>query len=139
TIISVNFTQFSFQVLFSQINQFFFIIGDMIPPDWSYMPKIWKPLMDTLKMSFLESLIVALLAFPVAVLSSSNITSNNVVVSFFMFLLSLVRTLPTLVSALIATFIFARVPTAGTVAILLFTLSFVGKLLYESIENVDMG
>jgi len=139
TIISVNFTQFSFQVLFTQINQFFFIIGDMIPPDWSYMPKIWKPLMDTLKMSFLGSLIGALLALPVAVLSSSNITRNKVVVSFFKFLLSLIRTLPTLVSALIATFVFGLGPTAGTVAILLFTLSYVGKLLYEAIENVDMG
>src|SRR5699024_12760441 len=89
TFISLNFTLFSFQVLFSQINQFFFIIGDMIPPDWSYMPKIWKPLMDTLKMSFLGSLIGALLALPVAVLSSSNITRNKVVVSFFKFLLSL--------------------------------------------------
>src|SRR5699024_1466778 len=83
---------------------------------------IWKPLMDTLKMSFLGSLIGALLALPVAVLSSSNITRNKVVVSFFKFLLSLIRTLPTLVSALIATFIFGLGPTAGTVAILLFTL-----------------
>src|SRR5699024_3894399 len=139
TISSVNFTQFSFQVLLTQINQFFFIIGDMIPPDWSYMPKIWQSLMDSLIMIFLRSLIVAWPALLVAVLSSSIITRNKVVVSFFKFLLSLIRTLPTLVSALIATFVFGLGPTAGTVAILLFTLSYVGKLLYEAIENVDMG
>jgi len=28
---------------------------------------------------------------------------------------------------------------AGTVAIFLFTLSYIGKLMYEHIENVDMG
>lgn len=59
--------------------------------------------------------------------------------SLFKIVLSLLRTLPTLVTALIATFIFGLGPTAGVVAILLFTLSYVGKLLYEQIENVDMG
>lgn len=139
TFISVEFTQFSFQVLFSRMNQFFFIIGDMIPPKWGYISNIWRPLMDTLKMSFLGSFIGALLALPIAVLSSVNIIDNKVIVTIFKFLLSLIRTLPTLVSALIATFIFGLGPTAGTVAILLFTLSYVGKLLYEAIENVDMG
>src|SRR5699024_11592703 len=104
----------------------FFIIGDIIPPDWSYMPKIWKPLMDTLKMSFLGSLIGALLALTVAVLSSSNITRNKVVVSFFKFLFSLFRTFPTLVSSLFAPFVFGLVRTAGRDLILFFTLSYLG-------------
>lgn len=54
------------------------------------------------------------------------------------FLLSILRTLPTLVSALIATFIFGLGTLAGTVAIFLFTIAYVGKLLYEQIENADM-
>lgn len=138
-IISVQFTGFNFHILFTRINQFFFIIGDMIPPNWSYVTKIWEPLTDTLKMSFLGSLIGAIIALPVAVLSSANIIPNKAVVTFFKFLLSLIRTLPTLVSALIATFVFGLGPLAGTIAILLFTISYVGKLLYEAIENVDMG
>lgn len=139
TIISVEFTNFSFPMLFKRIGEFFFIVGDMIPPDWGYITKIWNPLMDTLKMSFLGSLLGAIVALPTAVLASENIMKNKLLVSFFKFLLSLIRTLPTLVSALIATFIFGLGPTAGTVAIFLFTLSYVGKLLYEAIENVEMG
>src|SRR5690625_3603805 len=102
TIISLNFTQFSFQVLFTQINQFFFIIGDMIPPDWSYMPKMWKPLMDTLKMSFLGCLIGALLELPVAVLSSSNISSIKLGVRCFDFLSSLISAFHTLIIVMIS-------------------------------------
>ena len=49
------------------------------------------------------------------------------------------RTLPTLVTALIATFVFGLGTLAGTIAIFLFTLSYIGKLLYEQIENIDMG
>ncbi len=55
------------------------------------------------------------------------------------FLLSIVRTLPTLVIALIATYVFGLGTFAGTVAISIFTFGYVGKKLYEQIETVDMG
>lgn len=138
-ILSVRFTEFSLQILFTRIGQFFVIIGNMIPPDWSYLPHLWKALMDTLQMSLIGSMIGALLALPVAVLASSNIIRSRAIVTLFKIILSLLRTLPTLVTALIATFVFGLGPTAGVVAILLFTLSYVGKLMYEQIENVDMG
>lgn len=137
--LSVRFTGFSLQILFTRIGQFFVIIGNMIPPDWTYLPHLWKALMDTLQMSLIGSMIGALLALPVAVLASSNIIRSRAVVALFKIILSLLRTLPTLVTALIATFVFGLGPTAGVVAILLFTLSYVGKLMYEQIENVDMG
>lgn len=95
--------------------------------------------MDTLQMSLIGSMMGALLALPVAVLASSNIIRSRAIVTLFKIILSLLRTLPTLVTALIATFVFGLGPTAGVVAILLFTLSYVGKLMYEQIENVDMG
>jgi phosphonate transport system permease protein len=47
--------------------------------------------------------------------------------------------LPTLVSALIATFIFGLGTIAGTTAIAIFSFSYIGKILYEEIETVDMG
>jgi len=139
TVISVNFTDFSISTLFTRIGQFFQIIGQMIPPNWGYFPKLWDALMDTLKMSLIGSVIGAIIALPVAVLASSNIIKSKTIVVIFKVILSLLRTLPTLVSALIATFIFGLGPMAGIVAILFFTLSYVGKLLYEAIENVDMG
>ena len=53
--------------------------------------------------------------------------------------LSIVRTLPTLVTALIATYIFGLGTLAGTTAIAVFTFAYIGKILYEEIETVDMG
>ncbi|SEU01501.1 phosphonate ABC transporter, permease protein PhnE [Paenibacillus sp. NFR01] len=138
-VLSVRFTDFSLKILFTRIGQFFVIIGDMIPPDWGYWPHLWKALVDTLQMSLIGSMIGAVLALPVAVFASSNIVKSRIVVGIFKIFLSLLRTLPTLVTALIATFVFGLGPMAGVVAILLFTLSYVGKLLYEQIENVDMG
>lgn len=139
TVLSADFTGFSFKVLFTRIHQFFTIVLAMIPPDWSSLSDIWTPLLDTIKMSLLGSIIGAVIALPVAVAASSNILQSKVIIFISKVVLSLLRTLPTLVSALIATFVFGLGTMAGTVAIMLFTISYVGKLLYEQIENVDMG
>lgn len=138
TILSVRFTNFDMAVLLDRWREFFVIVDQMIPPKWSYLDHIWKPLMDTIKMSLLGSVLGSLAAIPVAYISASNVM-NKAVASICKFLLSILRTLPTLVTALIATFIFGLGTLAGTVAIFLFTVSYVGKLLYEQIENAEMG
>ena len=72
-------------------------------------------------------------------LASTNIIHNKIVVSAVRLLLSIIRTLPTLVSALIATYVFGLGTLAGTTAIAVFTFAYIGKILYEEIETVDMG
>ena len=111
----------------------------MIPPEWDYMPQIWQPLFDTIKMSLLGSFIGSILVVPFAMLASTNIIHSRVVVAAMRLLLSIIRTLPTLVSALIATYIFGLGTLAGTTAIAIFTFAYIGKILYEEIETVDMG
>ncbi|MFC4389033.1 phosphonate ABC transporter, permease protein PhnE [Gracilibacillus marinus] len=138
-LLSIEFTQFDVQQLIKRWNQFFVIIGEMIPPTWEYIPYIWQPLMDTIKMSLLGTLLGSIASIPVAYMASSNIVNHTWINTVARIFLSLIRTMPTLVSALIATFVFGLGTLAGTVAIFLFTLAYVGKLLYEQIENADMG
>ena len=64
TILSVEVTGFDMGVLVSRIKEFFVILGDMIPPQWDYMPQIWQPLFDTIKMSLLGSFIGSILVVP---------------------------------------------------------------------------
>ncbi|ENH98026.1 phosphonate ABC transporter permease [Gracilibacillus halophilus YIM-C55.5] len=135
---SVQLTNFDMQTIISEARQFWIIFADMIPPTWSYLPEVWQPLMDTIKMSLLGSIIGSIVAIPVAYLASSNIVLFKPIVVLTKVFLSILRTLPTLVSALIATLIFGLGTFAGTVAIFLFTVSYVGKLLYEQIEDADM-
>ena len=130
--LSVHITGFNFAVLVKKGSKFFDILTAMFPPNTGYMAKIWQPLWDTIKMSFLGSFVGAVLAIPFAIAAASNIVTNRAVV--FM-----VRTLPTLVCALIATYIFGLGTMAGTCAIAVFTFAYVGKQLFEIIETVDMG
>lgn len=139
TALSVKITGFDLTILVRRINQFFVILQQMFPPQVSYMPQIWKPLFDTIKMSLLGSVIGSLLVVPFAVLASTNIVHNRAVVTVTRLMLSIIRTLPTLVTALVATYIFGLGTLAGTAAIAIFTFAYIGKILYEEIETVDMG
>ena len=137
--VSVKVTGFNFATLAKRGEQFFVILGDMFPPNWKYSSQVWGPLFDTIKMSLLGSFIGGVLAIPFAILASSNLVKNKVVLGVVRIFLSIVRTIPTLVAALIATYIWGLGTMAGTVAIAVFTFAYVGKQLYELIETVDMG
>lgn len=139
TILSVKITGFRMNIILERGNQFFVIVGEMIPPNTAYASSIWGPLIDTIKMSLLGSVIGSVLAIPFSIMASSNIVTNRIVLLFIRLVLSIVRTLPTLVTALIATYIFGLGTMAGTVAITVFTFAYVGKQLYEQIETVDIG
>ena len=137
--VSVRVTGFDFAVLVKRGSKFFDILKAMFPPNAAYLSKIWTPLWDTIKMSFLGSFIGAVLAIPFAIAAASNIVTNRVIVFIVRLFLSILRTLPTLVCSLIATYIFGLGTMAGTCDIAVFTFAYVGKQLFEIIETVDMG
>ena len=150
-LISARMTGFSFKILFERGNQLGYILGRIFHPDWSYFRGFWveadrantmklmNALMDTIKMSIMGSMVGATLALPVAVLSSTNINKNKVVVWALRILLMIIRTLPTLIIAKFASLIFGLGTYAGTMAIIVFTFGIVAKMMYESIETIDMG
>ena len=80
-----------------------------------------------------------MLVVPFAMAASTNVIKSRLVISVMRLFLSIVRTLPTLVTALIATYVFGLGTLAGTTAIAIFTFAYMGKILYEEIETVDMG
>lgn len=138
-LISIQITGFKMSTLIERGNQFFKILSEMFPPDFSYASSIVGPLVETIKMSLLGSIVGSLLAIPFAILSSVNINHNKPLLLVVRFFLSIVRTLPTLIIALVATYIFDLGAFAGTVAISIFTCGIVAKMIYEKIETVDMG
>ena len=138
--VSVRVTGFDLSVLIKRGEQFFVILEEMFtPPNWSYHRQVWAPLFDTIKMSLLGSVIGTAAAVPFAVLASTNIIKSRIVVSATRLMFSLERTVPTLVCALVATYVFGLGTLAGTTAIAIFTFAYMGKILYEEIETVDMG
>ena len=136
---SLRMTGFSLAVVVTKFDKLLDLFVKLFHPKWDFFDKVTGPLLDTIKMSILGTVIGCLLALPVAVLSSTNINHSFAVVSFFRFVLALIRTLPTLVIALVCALVFGLGTFAGTLAIAIFTFGIVAKMLYESIETIDMG
>ena len=137
--LSLLMTGFDIAVVIQKFSKLLDLLEKIFHPNWEFFPKVISPLLDTIKMSILGTVIGCLAALPVAILSSSNINKSVAVVSVFRFILSLIRTLPTLVIALVCALIFSLGTFSGTVAIAIFTFGVVSKMLFESIETIDMG
>lgn len=136
---SLKMTGFSLAVVINKFSKMIDLMEKIFQPNWEFFPKVVSPLLDTIKMSILGTVIGCALALPVAILSSSNINHSVVLVSIFRFILGLIRTLPTLIIALVCALIFSLGTFSGTVAIAIFTFGIVAKMLFESIETIDMG
>ena len=138
-ILSLRMTGFDMRIIITRFEKLLDLFVKLFHPKWEFFNKVTGPLVDTIKMSILGTVIGCVLALPVAVLSSTNINRNHAIVSFFRFILALIRTLPTLVIALVCALVFGLGTFAGTLAIAIFTFGIVAKMLYESIETIDMG
>lgn len=138
-VLSLKMTGFDMRLVIKKFGKMLDLMQKIWQPDWSFFPKVLSPLFDTIEMSILGTVIGCALALPVAILSSSNINHSVPLVSVCRFILALIRTLPTLIIALVCALIFSLGTFSGTVAIAIFTFGIVAKMLFESIETIDMG
>lgn len=110
----------------------------MIPPKWVYISKIWRPLWDTINIATLGTLISMFIATPVAFLAARNTTpSRTVVRPIALAIIVSSRSINSLIWALLLVLIVGPGVFAGIVAISLRSVGFIGKLLYEAIEEID--
>lgn len=137
--LSAKVTKFDLQVLISQGNEVVLFIQRMFPPNWKYLEKVQNPMIQTIVMSFLGTVIAAVFALPAAYISSSNMNTNSTLRTVVRLIFSTFRTIPVLILALILTYIFGLNTFSGMMAIALFTFSIITKMTYEQIELADMG
>ncbi len=139
-IISSIITQVDIVVLFTKADKFWSMVGDMLlPPDFSYLPTVMPDLIATLRMSVVGTFWGAVLGFPIAFLAAKNINTNRLLRVIVKAILSLTRTMPVLIYAMILTFFLGIGEFAGLVAITIFTFSIITKMSFEDLETLDMG
>ena len=112
--------------------------GRMVPPRWSYVPELLVPLWDTLNIATVGTIGGVIMAIPVAFLAARNTTpSTHILRPIALFIIVASRSINSLIWALLLVAIIGPGILAGTVAIALRSIGFVGKLLYEAIEETD--
>lgn len=124
---------------FSGFNQFMQIFYEMLKPDWSYVNLTIAPLIQTIQMALIGTLIGSVVAVPFSVLAARNIVTNPFGRGIIRFILNLVRTLPDLMLAAIFVAIVGIGPMAGVFTLAIFSFGMISKLFYEAIETIDMG
>jgi phosphonate transport system permease protein len=110
----------------------------MMPPRWSYLPELWGPLWDTINIATLGTIGGVIMAVPIAFLAARNTTpSQHILRPVALFVIVASRSINSLIWALLLVAIIGPGLLAGIVAIALRSIGFVGKLLYEAIEETD--
>jgi phosphonate transport system permease protein len=112
----------------------------MIPPKWSYMETLWRPIWDTIAIATLGTLMAIVMAFPIAFLAARNTTPSQAFARpIALFIIVSSRSINSLLWALMLVIILGPGVFAGMLAIGFRSIGFCAKLLYEAIEEIDVN
>lgn len=112
--------------------------GRAWPPRWEYLSELWKPMWDTINIATLGTLLAVIMGVPIAFLAANNTTpSKTFLRPLALLIIVATRSINSLVWALLLVSIIGPGIFAGTLAIAIRSIGFVGKLLYEAIEEID--
>lgn len=104
-----------------------------------YLAGLGRATWTTIRIATLGSLLGALLALPLAVLTARNLVAPKLLAWLAKGILDVSRSIHTLVFGLVLVGIVGLGPTAGILAIGLHSMGTYGKLFAESIESLDMA
>ncbi|WP_148254105.1 phosphonate ABC transporter, permease protein PhnE [Aidingimonas lacisalsi] len=114
------------------------LIGRMLPPEWYYAGELWRPLWDTLNIATLGTGLGILIAFPIAFLAARNTSPHPALRPLALMVIVSSRSINSLIWALLLVLILGPGTLAGIIAIALRSIGFIGKLLYEAIEEIHL-
>ncbi len=95
--------------------------------------------LETVQMALAGTFLALLVAFPVGFLAARNTTPHRYIYFGLRTVLNLLRTIPDLALGLLFVAAVGLGAFAGTMALAIHTATVLGKLLSESVENIDEG
>lgn len=148
TVLAFNQTGFSITELRTQFGRLGALAGDFWPPDFTW-PKtigqpeavhIIEPFIETIQIAVMGATFGCLVALPLAFLASRPTTPGMGAYWLAKTFMNVIRTIPDLFWAvLFATAVGFGSPFAGALAMLMFSISIMAKLLSETVDAIDLG
>jgi len=93
-------------------------------------------MLETIEMAFIGTVVGISIALPLSMLAARNLNSKFVYVPI-RGILAAARTFPSILWAILFVIMVGLGPFAGVLAIIMYTVGFIAKLQYESIEAID--
>lgn len=114
------------------------ILREMLAIDPGLIPEAVASVIETIEMAALGTAIGFILALPLSLLAARNLATAPVSMAV-RWVLSVIRTIPSLLWAIIFVVVVGLGPRAGVLAITMYSLGFLGKLFYELFESQNPG
>jgi phosphonate transport system permease protein len=108
----------------------------LFPPDLDALPTLIEAMGETIEIAFVGTLLGFVVALPLAFLGASTLF-GPAVTSAVRLVVGAVRTIPSLLWAIIFVIGFGLGPAAGALGIAMYTVGYLSKLYYEAFEAVD--
>jgi phosphonate transport system permease protein len=136
-VVSANLVEFSFMRIIRSGRPFIdFMQNLLVMPDWGFMPQLLTKMLETVEITLLATAIALVISFPLGILAARNASPHPLIFNATRNLLSLIRSLPELVWALVFVSALGLGPLPGVMALAFVTVGFMGKFFAESIEVV---
>ena len=115
------------------------IIQQLLDPNWEFLPRVVAPLVETFQIAIVAAVIGCGLALPTTFFASRTTVRGRVTLTVSRGALSVVRAIPDFLYALIFVAAVGIGPLPGILALILFNVGVVAKLLSETVDAVDSG
>lgn len=112
------------------------LIDRMVPPDWSITGSLMRPLWDTINIATVGTALGVAIAFPLSFLAARNTSPHPLMRGLALTVIVSSRSINALIWAMLLVTIVGPGVFAGMIAIALRSIGFIGKLLYEAIEEI---
>jgi len=115
------------------------IIRRATPPDFSKLPDVLWPALETVDIAIFGTIAGVMMALPLAVLAATNVTPSRPVYYLARGIIGFTRAVPDLVWALFFVTAVGLGPFPGGLALAVHSIGMLGRLFAETIEQMDMA
>jgi len=115
------------------------ILADVLRPNFGFFDRTVPSMLETIQMAIIATAIGCSIALPASFLASRVTSPNALVLRVDRGVLNVIRALPDLLYGMIFVAAVSIGPLAGILALILFNLGVIAKLLSETIDGVDVG
>lgn len=117
------------------------------PPEWKVFPDVFRETVLTIQIALISTTIATIIALPLAFLAAMDLSRakpfNKIILGalrwFARFFFNFVRSIDTLIFALIFVWAVGVGPFPGMLALAIHSVGMLGKLFLEVIEQIDKG
>lgn len=111
----------------------------LLVPDWAFFPRTVAPLIETLQMAVIATAVGSLISLPVCFWAARSTNPNTPARTIVRGILNIVRSVPDLLYAAILVAMVGVGALPGILALLLFNIGILVKLVSEAIDTNDAG